>query len=278
MPHAPAVSFEGNIGVGKSTLLRAVSQDPRLQGKVSLLPEPIGQWENVSGSGLNLLEAYYKEPQRYAYLFQSYVFLTRFVQHHTGATTAASSLRLTERSVFTDRCVFAALQIQQGLFNEMETAVYQAWFDPVLHALPDLIPDAFVYLRADPQVCHERLKKRARQEEAGVGLDYLELLHHRHEQWFVQGSLAPEAQEHLLTGHGGPYNCCQGTVNGHLPVTHPSIDGKSVLVVNCNPDITFEEPSVERDQLIDSIVIFLLSLWDQQPHPMTPLEPADMVT
>ncbi len=29
-----------------------------------VLQEPIGQWQNVNGTGLNMLEAFYKDPHR----------------------------------------------------------------------------------------------------------------------------------------------------------------------------------------------------------------------
>lgn len=38
-----------------------------------------------------------------------------------------------------------------------------------------------------PTTCHQRLKRRARSEEATVGLDYLEALHSNHEDWLVDG-------------------------------------------------------------------------------------------
>ena len=42
-------------------------------------------------------------------------------------------------------------------------------------------PDVMVYLRATPEVCHERTKVRGREEESGVPLDYLKRLHDEHE-------------------------------------------------------------------------------------------------
>lgn len=39
-----------------------------------------------------------------------------------------------------------------------------------------------MYLRTEPEVCHERMVRRARSEEAAVPLDYLKRLHDKHEQ------------------------------------------------------------------------------------------------
>jgi deoxyadenosine/deoxycytidine kinase len=35
-------------------------------------------------------------------------------------------------------------------------AVYDSWFDPVLASSPSLVPDGFIYLRADPSTCLQR--------------------------------------------------------------------------------------------------------------------------
>ena len=45
---------------------------------VEVVPEPVGEWQDVDGA--NLLDVFYKDPQRYAYTFQSYVFVTRLLQ------------------------------------------------------------------------------------------------------------------------------------------------------------------------------------------------------
>ena len=43
------------------------------------MPEPVDTWQNLNGGG-NILDAFYKDPERYAYTFQNYVFLTRVMQ------------------------------------------------------------------------------------------------------------------------------------------------------------------------------------------------------
>lgn len=65
----------------------------------------------------------------------------------------------------------------------MEISIYDSWFDPVVSTLPGLIPDGFIYLRASPDTCHQRMKSRKREEEGGVSLEYLRDLHEKHESW-----------------------------------------------------------------------------------------------
>ena len=49
---------------------------------LQIVPEPVEQWQNVGGQGGNMLDHFYKNPQRYAYTFQNYVFITRVMQVH----------------------------------------------------------------------------------------------------------------------------------------------------------------------------------------------------
>lgn len=45
--------------------------------------EPVDQWQcvpTVEGGTLNLLDRFYSDPERYAYTFQNYVFMSRVLQ------------------------------------------------------------------------------------------------------------------------------------------------------------------------------------------------------
>ena len=45
-----------------------------------MVSELVDQWQNVGGKGGNMLEQFYSDPQRYAYTFQNFVFITRVMQ------------------------------------------------------------------------------------------------------------------------------------------------------------------------------------------------------
>ena len=70
-----------------------------------------------------------------------------------NSSDGSAPLRLLERSVFTDRMVFVRAVHEARWMTDMEICIYDSWFDPVVSALPGLVPDAFVYLRADPEIC-----------------------------------------------------------------------------------------------------------------------------
>ena len=52
------VSIEGNIGAGKSTMLKFFNN----YSDIELIPEPVAEWCNVSGH--NLLSKLYEDPKR----------------------------------------------------------------------------------------------------------------------------------------------------------------------------------------------------------------------
>jgi deoxyguanosine kinase len=60
-------SIEGNIGVGKSTLLKILSEN--MIEDIEYLPENVTSWQNLGGKNINLLEMMYQDPVRYGFIF-----------------------------------------------------------------------------------------------------------------------------------------------------------------------------------------------------------------
>ena len=57
--------------------------------------------------------------------------------------------------------------------SQTEWDIYNEWTDYVFENSPELKLDGIIYLRADPTICANRMKKRGRLDESGVTLDYL---------------------------------------------------------------------------------------------------------
>ncbi|NXR68417.1 DGUOK protein, partial [Rhadina sibilatrix] len=84
------------------------------------------------------------------------------------------------------RYVFAKNLFEAGHLQPLEWAIYQDWHDFLLrHLGPRATLHGFLYLQARPQTCLERLRRRARSEEGGIQLGYLQQLHAQHEHWLV---------------------------------------------------------------------------------------------
>ncbi|NWU73177.1 DGUOK protein, partial [Pterocles burchelli] len=85
------------------------------------------------------------------------------------------------------RYVFAKNLFEAGHLQPLEWGIYQDWHGFLLRQLrPRTVLHGFLYLRATPQTCLERLRRRARSEEGGVQLGYLQQLHTQHECWLVE--------------------------------------------------------------------------------------------
>ncbi|XP_035514002.1 deoxyguanosine kinase, mitochondrial isoform X1 [Morone saxatilis] len=197
------VSIEGNIAVGKSTFARLLqSACPDWE----VVAEPVSKWQNIeSGTSKgtdgspqttvsNLLEMMYQDPQRWSYTFQTYSCMSRLrTQLQPPPAHLLSSegtpVQVYERSVYSDRYIFALNMFDLGCINSTEWAVYQDWHSLLVEQFGHQVElEGIIYLRAPPQKCMERLERRGRAEEKGVKLDYLNKLHVQHERWLVEKS------------------------------------------------------------------------------------------
>ena len=167
---------EGNIGAGKSTFLKVINTFLNAQ----VVYEPHEKWQNVQGE--NLLDRFYTDTHRWAYTFQTYAFITRVLEREKAALNNTHPFQILERSVFSDRYCFAKNCFELGLMNALEWKLYQEWFTWLVDTYT-VKPSGFIYMQTDPKVCYKRLLKRNRSEEGGVTLEYLELLHDKHERW-----------------------------------------------------------------------------------------------
>jgi deoxyadenosine/deoxycytidine kinase len=189
--HIKNVMVEGNVGAGKSTFLRIIGQALH----VPVVYEPHEKWQTINASE-NLLDAFYKDPHRWAYTFQSYAFVTRVMeQERAERLNHEKPIQLFERSVYSDRYCFAQNCFETGLMSSLEWSIYTEWFDWLVQTYVHK-PAGFIYLRTDPQVCYARMVKRNRVEETAVSLDYIERLHQKHEDWLVhKKGVAPYLQK-----------------------------------------------------------------------------------
>jgi len=180
------ISIEGNIGSGKSTLVKKLKQ---ANPTWFFLQEPVDVWKSVSDiDGNNILSEFYKDKKRNAYLFQNFAFITRL---HTLKTKLKEIKRNTsifkdnylivERSIHSDKNVFAKLLHNDKEITNLEYEIYNYWFYR-LHS--SALISAHVYLKVDPKISSKRIVKRDRKEEKNaIPIEYLNSLHDYHEDW-----------------------------------------------------------------------------------------------
>ncbi|KAK0138735.1 Deoxyguanosine kinase, mitochondrial [Merluccius polli] len=188
------VSIEGNIG--KSTFARLL-QSASPDWEVVL--EPVSKWQSIEGghgeqTASNLLHMMYQDPRRWSYTFQTHSCMSRMktqLQPPPARLLAShgTPVQVYERSVYSDRYIFAKNMFELGCINHTEWAVYQDWHTFLVEQFGHQVAlEGIIYLRASPQKCMERVGRRGRAEESGLELDYLEKLHTQHEKWLIEKS------------------------------------------------------------------------------------------
>ncbi len=170
--------LEGNIGAGKTSLGRVLKNSRSFE----FLEEPVDIWRE--GFANNLFEMFYKDMERWSFTFQIMAFTTRAKTWSEILQKVQGDQIVLERSIYTDRNVFAKNLYAQGAMNDSEWQLYQQLWD-FLALNYCLVPDKILYLRTPAEVCVERIKMRGREEEQQMPLDYLKRLEDLHDEWLM---------------------------------------------------------------------------------------------
>jgi len=174
------IFIEGNIGSGKTTLCNILDKSKE---EYNIVFEPVEKWRKIINSnGKNLLQLFYEDQKRWSYTFQSIAFITRIKELTEALKT--EKVCVMERSVYTDMKVFAINCYESGMIDNVEWELYKEWFNWLVDSF-GAKPEGIIYVRTDTQNCLERIKKRDRQEEAQVPIEYLEKIHKKHEDWLL---------------------------------------------------------------------------------------------
>ncbi len=183
------ISIEGNIGTGKTTLMRFIKETYKNNSKVIFIEEPVDLWIKLkSDDGENILEKFYKNKERWSYSFQMHAFITRSKEL---INQSQDKVIIIERSVLTDRNVFAKMLYETGCISDIEWKLYDEWFNWLSGHFKCIMPDIYVYIRADTNTSYHRMLKRCRKEETSVDYDYINSVKLKHDDWLLNEPKIP---------------------------------------------------------------------------------------
>ena len=209
MENITIVSIEGNIGSGKSSLLANLKTYLSDEKIVIFLKEPVDEWANIKDEkGFTILEKFYADQYKYSFSFQMMAYISRlkilkdtidqiiatqkkivadrFEQMYINYDEQEKNkdfklpqyVIITERSLYTDKMVFAKMLYDTGKIEDINYQIYLNWFN----AFADEFPiDKVIYVRTDPKICHKRIAIRHREGEHNIPIEYLEACHKYHD-------------------------------------------------------------------------------------------------
>jgi deoxyadenosine/deoxycytidine kinase len=152
------VAMAGNIGAGKTTAAKMVSQSFGFE----LFDEPV--IDN------RFLKDYYREMKRWSFTLQL-EFLIRRVEHHELIHRVPKSC-IQDRTLYEDPEIFAKYLHGLGFMNDSELDLYFEYFQRLTRAIAH--PDKVICFDVpNVQVLMNRIKQRGREEEKGIESAFL---------------------------------------------------------------------------------------------------------
>jgi deoxyadenosine/deoxycytidine kinase len=177
------ISLEGNIASGKSTFLQYLEEHYKDHPDIVFVQEPVAKWSDIKDrEGNTMLSKFYSNQEHYAFSFQMMAYISRLsiLRQIVRESTNPNLIIITERSLFTDKYIFAKMLYDQGKIEHVNYQIYLNWF----HEFADDFPiDHCIYIKTDPEVCHRRVNKRSREGENVIPVEYLQNCQRYHDDY-----------------------------------------------------------------------------------------------
>jgi deoxyadenosine/deoxycytidine kinase len=144
---------------------------------VVFLKEPVDEWEKIKDeNGETILKKFYADQEKYSFPFQMMAYVSRLkVLRDTLKTIKTDTedkniIIITERSLYTDKMVFAKMLYDSKKIEHVNYQIYLNWFDTFSDEFP---VNKVVYVKTSPDKCYQRIVKRSRTGEENIPLEYL---------------------------------------------------------------------------------------------------------
>lgn len=164
------IGIAGNIGSGKTTLTRMLSEH------YGWIPK----YEAVTYNPY--LEDYYKDIKRWSFNLEVYFLQQRFKD--VLEIASSDDVIIQDRTIFEGVYIFVANNKAMGNLSDRDYETYMDLFKLMMSLVK--APDLLIYLRSSVPHLVSQIQKRGREYEKSIELDYLEGLNNRYEQWISE--------------------------------------------------------------------------------------------
>lgn len=161
------IGIAGNIGSGKTTLTR-------------LLSEYYGWTPKYEAITHNpYIEDYYRDIHRWSFNLEVYFLTRRFKDILEISKTEGTVIQ--DRTILEGVYIFAANNKDMGNISERDFNTYMDLFDVMMSMVK--LPDLLIYLKSSIPHLVAQIQKRGRDYEKSISLEYLAGLNDRYEKW-----------------------------------------------------------------------------------------------
>lgn len=164
------IGIAGNIGSGKTTLTRMLSEHYGWTPK----------YEAVTYNPY--LEDYYKDIKRWSFNLEVYFLTQRFKD--VLEIAHSEDVIIQDRTIFEGVNIFVANNKAMGNLTDRDYDTYMELFQLMMSLVK--APDLLIYLRCSVPHLVSQIQKRGREYEKSIEIEYLEGLNARYEKWITE--------------------------------------------------------------------------------------------
>ena len=164
------IGIAGNIGSGKTTLTR-------------LLSEYYGWTPKYEAITHNpYIEDYYRDIHRWSFNLEVYFLTRRFKDIIEISKTEGTVIQ--DRTILEGVYIFAANNKDMGNISERDFNTYMDLFRLMMSMVK--APDLLIYLKSSIPHLVSQIARRGREYEKGISIEYLTGLNERYEKWISE--------------------------------------------------------------------------------------------
>lgn len=164
------IGIAGNIGCGKTTLTRMLSEHYGWTPK----------YEAVTYNPY--LEDYYKDIKRWSFNLEVYFLTQRFKD--VLEISHSDDVIIQDRTIFEGVYIFVANNKAMGNLSDRDYETYMELFRLMMSLVK--APDLLIYLKSSVPHLVSQIQKRGREYEKSIEIEYLEGLNEMYEKWIAE--------------------------------------------------------------------------------------------